>query len=167
MRRPGTCEEGAAAPARDQRGAAAAELALFLPLLVLVLLGAIDFGRFAYAAITVSNAARAGAAYCAYNNCSNSTADDIRRVAREEAWPYLDIPATPTYVEVPVVTSGAGCSVSDPCPGVTSGPGCSSSRPCLRVRVRYPFTTLIPWPGIPSAITVARSAQFVTDILTP
>jgi Flp pilus assembly protein TadG len=43
------------------RAAAAVELALILPLFLLLVLGCIDFGRFAYTFIAVTNAARAGA----------------------------------------------------------------------------------------------------------
>lgn len=42
-------------------GVAATELAIILPLLLLLVLGCVDFGRFAYAYIAVTNAARAGA----------------------------------------------------------------------------------------------------------
>ena len=42
-------------------GAVAVELALILPLLVLIVLGAVDFGRFANTYIAVTNACRAGA----------------------------------------------------------------------------------------------------------
>jgi Flp pilus assembly protein TadG len=44
-----------------RRGAAAVELAIIMPLFLLLILGCIDFGRFAYTFISVTNAARAGA----------------------------------------------------------------------------------------------------------
>src|SRR5438105_4061825 len=53
-------------------GAAAVEFAIVLPVLVTVLLGATDFGRFSYSAIAVANAARAGAAYGSMNSFSSS-----------------------------------------------------------------------------------------------
>jgi Flp pilus assembly protein TadG len=46
---------------RDDRGAAAVEFALVLPVLLLVIFGIIDFGRLLYAKITLSEAAHAGA----------------------------------------------------------------------------------------------------------
>src|SRR5438034_6510408 len=52
---------------------AAVELAILLPVLVLIVLGCIDFGRFAYNYIAVTNAARAGAAYGMMNNYTSST----------------------------------------------------------------------------------------------
>jgi Flp pilus assembly protein TadG len=48
---------------KDEQGQSFVELALTLPVLTVILLGAAEFGRLAYAAIEVSNAARAGVAY--------------------------------------------------------------------------------------------------------
>jgi Flp pilus assembly protein TadG len=44
-----------------RRGAAAIETIMILPVFMLIFMGCIDFGRFAYAFIAVTNAARAGA----------------------------------------------------------------------------------------------------------
>jgi hypothetical protein len=46
---------------RTDRGAAAVELALVLPLLLLILFGTIDFGRLLYTKVELSSAAREGA----------------------------------------------------------------------------------------------------------
>src|SRR5262245_6480058 len=45
-----------------RRGSSATELAIILPLFMTIVLGCVDFGRFAYTYIAVSNAARAAAA---------------------------------------------------------------------------------------------------------
>src|SRR5438477_12753384 len=58
---------------RCRGGAAAMEFALMAPVLVTMVLGCVDFGRFAYNYIAVTNAARAGAAYGAMNNYTSST----------------------------------------------------------------------------------------------
>ena len=47
--------------ARQERGAAAVELAVVLPLLILVILGLIDFGRLFFAQIGLASASREGA----------------------------------------------------------------------------------------------------------
>ncbi len=46
---------------RGERGAAAVEFALVLPVLLLVIFGIIDFGRMLYTKITLTEAAQAGA----------------------------------------------------------------------------------------------------------
>src|SRR6516165_8835479 len=56
-----------------RRGATAAEMALILPLFVMLILGCVDFGRFAYTYIAVSNAARAGASWAMMNPPDNMT----------------------------------------------------------------------------------------------
>src|SRR5215471_6985245 len=53
--------------ARSQGGQALVEMAFVVPILVLLMIGVIEIGRYAYIAILVSNAARAGAAYGAQN----------------------------------------------------------------------------------------------------
>jgi len=49
------------------RGQALVEVALTLPLLLLLILGAMDFGRMFYTKIILTNAAREGANYLARN----------------------------------------------------------------------------------------------------
>src|SRR5262245_891306 len=80
-------------PNGGRRGAAAAELAIILPLLVTVVLAAVDFGRFASAYIALTNAARAGAAYGMMNNYTASTLAGwqagITQAARDEISPQV------------------------------------------------------------------------------
>lgn len=60
---------------RPERGAVAVEMAIVLPLLLLVLGGVIDFGRLFMAEIMVTNAAREGARMTAmgYNSTDTQT----------------------------------------------------------------------------------------------
>ena len=137
---------------RGQRAASAVEFALVLPLLVTILLGAIDFGRFAFSAITVANAARTGAAVCQHASSCNLTDAQIKTIVRNEALPYLDLDDTlPT---VAVTVDKDACGASPP-----------SLSPCVEVRVAYQFQTLIPWPGIPADVWIARSARIPRGIV--
>lgn len=52
---------------RSQAGQALVELAFVLPILILLVIGVIEIGRYLYIGILVSNAARAGAAYGSQN----------------------------------------------------------------------------------------------------
>jgi Flp pilus assembly protein TadG len=52
---------------RSQGGQAMVELAVAIPLLMIVIVGAVDFGTACYISIEVTNAARAGAQYGAQN----------------------------------------------------------------------------------------------------
>ena len=46
-----------------EKGQTVVEVAIVLPILLVILLGIIDFGRVFYAAVTISNASRVGARY--------------------------------------------------------------------------------------------------------
>ena len=68
IRRPGRAafllrraRASASSPRSRSRGQALVELALVTPVLLVLLLGAVDLGRLFYARITVTNAAREGA----------------------------------------------------------------------------------------------------------
>src|SRR3984893_12619093 len=63
---------------KGERGQSLVELAFVLPLLLLLLVGIIEIGRFAYYSILVANAARAGVQYGAQ---SLATAADIAGIS--------------------------------------------------------------------------------------
>lgn len=64
-----------AAHSRSQHGLALVEFALALPLLMMLLIGLIEVGRYAYFTIEVANAAHAGAQYASIS--PNATATSI------------------------------------------------------------------------------------------
>src|ERR1700722_1435341 len=88
---------------RSDVGQAFIELALILPVLVLLIIGAAELGRLAYASIEVSNSARAGVAYGAQNHITASDTTGIQVAARNDS---TDIASTAT----PVVTLSCSCS---------------------------------------------------------
>src|SRR6266849_1197925 len=59
-------------PARQ--GTAAVEFAIILPVVMVLVLGCIDFGRFPHSYIAVTNAARAGAGFGSVNPYTTATA---------------------------------------------------------------------------------------------
>lgn len=56
---------------REERGAVAVEMALLMPILVLLLLGIMEFGRAYNAQVTLTNAAREGVRVMAIKNVEN------------------------------------------------------------------------------------------------
>ena len=70
---------------RNERGAAAVEFALVVPLLVLLLMGIAEFGRAYYLQTTLSGAAREGARAMALRN----DAGQARTAARNAASPLV------------------------------------------------------------------------------
>ena len=135
-------------------GAATVELALIIPVLVLIMLGLLDMGRIFYGAITVVSAARAGVAY---GSMSAVHADDI---------PAMVTSATNDAVDVNGLTFSAlkRCECPDETPPAVA---CTVNvcmdgtnvRIYVETTVTGTFTTTLPYPGIPSSITITRTAQ--------
>src|SRR5689334_20807673 len=66
---------------RAESGQSLVELAVLVPLLVLLLMGVIELGRYAQIAILVGNAARAGAAYGAQSLAQSADPTGIKTAA--------------------------------------------------------------------------------------
>jgi Flp pilus assembly protein TadG len=113
------------------RGAAAVEFALLLPLLLLIIFGLIDFGRALNAQITLTQAAREGARLDALGSYTSSQI--CTRV--ETAATGLNL----TCSNVTVEYSLSGSTSAGVCPaGAAVGGGDGV------VQVSYPFTFITP-----------------------
>jgi Flp pilus assembly protein TadG len=140
---------------RDDIGQAFVELALVLPIFILLLVGAAEIGRLVYASIEVSNAARSGVAYGSQNHITASDTANIQLAATSEA-PNI------TSLATPVVTLSCSCSngVSITC--ANAGPTCVSPAHIIeyvQVQTSAPVNTLFHYPGIPSSITLRGFAK--------
>lgn len=124
----------------QRRGVAALELAIILPLLITIVLGCVDFGRFAYTYIAVTNAARAGAGFGSVHSYTFSPESTwvaaVRQAAIDEMCgssadntPLFD--ASKVTIATPVVTTDSG------------------GQQRVRLTVSYPFEMLIQTPFLP------------------
>jgi len=112
---------------RGQRGQALVEMALTLPLLLLVLIGMMEFGLIFNQQLTLTEAAREGARTVALGG---SFADGTTRVSNFLPEPYRD--AVVTYHNVSDAVIGAKPAAKDP----------------VRVRVTRPYTAFTPLIGV-------------------
>jgi Flp pilus assembly protein TadG len=128
-----------------RRGAAVVELAVLLSLLGLITVGCVDFGRFAYSYIAVTNAARAGAAYGIMNNYTSFTLG---------AWKAGIVKAA--RAEMPQLTDG---NLTVPTPSTGNGLVEANGLRRVHVAASYQFQTLIPWPGLPTNPTISRAVE--------
>ena len=78
-------------------GQSMVELALFLPIITMLMLGAIDLGRVFHAKITIANASRTAAVYAVNHRVRNNYASDtaattaVKQIAVNEAAPAVTL----------------------------------------------------------------------------
>jgi Flp pilus assembly protein TadG len=138
-----------AAIAREE-GSSILEVALAAPLLLLMLVGAIDIGRAYFYSIEVSSAAEAGALYGAQNP---NDLTGMESAARLDASGITQI----------VPTSSNGCECSD---GTSASAACTSAPICsanivsyVEVDTAYTYTPFLHVPGIQSSFPLTARAR--------
>jgi len=141
---------------RDEHGASLVELALLLPIFLVLVFGAVDFGRAFYLSTELSGAVHAAAVYGAQNPTDITGMQDTAQFDAPDV-PGLSV-GTPTY----------GCECAD---GTLFSASCatslkSSSCPNnlnvvdrVNVTVTATYKPLFPWPGIPSSMSLSSSAS--------
>lgn len=136
---------------KKRQGSVAIELALTAPLLLLMLIGAADFARVFYHAVTLANAAGTGVFYGAQNNIHSGEFTQMQQVAQTDAKDLGTIAAVAgRYCDCPNGTK-VDC-VSGSCP--TYGP----PRVYVSTQTKEAFSPLVGWTGIPNPVTVGRTA---------
>ena len=131
-------------------GQAIVEMAIVLPVLLLLFVGVVDFGRVYYTTMTVAHAARAGAQYGAQNNATSSDTAGIMQAGLAAAG------------DVPGVTVGARqfcqCESGATVDCILDPTTCPEGVPQVYVEVTADkvFTTILNYPGIPSTSDVTR-----------
>jgi Flp pilus assembly protein TadG len=132
------------------------EIALMFPIFLVMLVGAAEFGRLAYAAIEVANAARAGAAYGAQSHITASNYTGMQLAATQDAPNITGITAT--------ATNFCACSSapSTPVSCATVLNSCSiapmHSLEYVQVNTAASIGPLFNYPGIPHTFTLTGHA---------
>ena len=139
-----------AAAIRCRRGVGTIELALMAPVVALILIGALDFGRMAMERSAVGAAARAGALYAALND--GSTADavtaaaiggagDAQRQRSVESRYFCICPSSGEWI------CGLVCQEA------------VMPRRFSEVTVSATIATLLPYPGIRSPLPISHTVR--------
>ena len=96
---------------RREKGQSLTELALILPLLLIILAGVLDLGRLYYSYVAVTDAAAEGAAYAAIHP-EESSRDEVYLRAQEASRGLVQIDSGMVDVDCPSVVSGAPVTVT-------------------------------------------------------
>jgi Flp pilus assembly protein TadG len=147
----------------SERGQSLLEVALITPLLLVLALGVIEVGRYAYIAILVGNAARAGAAYGAQSLPQSVDTTGIETAADN------DFQSNGQTVSSLAVTSSTSCGCDSA--GTIAAAGCATATnptagTCtaghwvvmVSVTASGTFNSLFNFPGIPTSMSVSRTS---------
>ena len=155
---------------KGKHGAALVEFALMLPLLFMLTMGATDFGRIFFHAITLANAAGTAVFYGAQGNAYAAQPSVMEQRAVEDAGNLTGVSASASrFCECP--PAGEADFTSDPTvvdctlaatPGTCTDGAYGLPRVYVRTDVSETFSTLAPYPGIlPSGSTVVGRDGFM------
>ncbi len=129
------------------------ELALMLPVLVLLLLIALDFARMFNMSMAVTDAARAGAQWGAQNRASAANTLGMEQAACSSMVDYPCSPGTDTTALTFCQCAGSTGTISCTSPG-----GCVNVLNFVTVTATTTFSTVMPYPGLPSSVPLTATA---------
>jgi len=134
-----------------ESGQALVELSVGLSLLVLILLGAIEFGQVAYTSIEVANAAKAGVQYGAQNYSTALDSTGIQNAVSAAAPDLSGISANIGY----------SCVCSDGSSSTCLNTDCSGSHleETVTVSTQYTVQPMIRMPAFASSFTLKGQAS--------
>lgn len=165
---------------QDNRGSALVELALTTPLFLFLIAGSIEFGRVAYYAIEVANAARAGASYGSVNVGNADQTASIEQAAKNDApdLPVMNATATSACVCETVThnTDGTSTQSFNPSSGTASCTTSTTISSCteddsvatqyvikyVSVSTSASINRIFSFAGLPRTYTVYGSSQLRT-----
>jgi Flp pilus assembly protein TadG len=135
---------------RPSRGQASVELALSVPLLILLLLVVVEAGRICLIAISLASAARAGVQYGAQSLTTVSDNVGIQSAAAADA------PNLPSMI----ATGGHFCKCADGTASTCLATDCATSHRVVYVKTdtSATYTPLLTWPGMPITMTLTGKA---------
>jgi Flp pilus assembly protein TadG len=130
--------KGRASPV-EASGQSMTEIAVLAPLLMLILLGALDLGRVFFAYVAITNASREGARYGMTNSTDSNYINDIAGAATREAGGVLVFSGPNANSTIDVECAAPGSNPTN----AASYRSCTSTAPqpggSVQVTVSYPF----------------------------
>ncbi len=124
---------------------------MVFPVLVLLIIGVVDYGRAYFTSVTVANAARAGAEYGAQDPATSQDTAGMKSFA------LLDGAEAAGTLRV---SARYYCECSKAAHACTACAGGEAPDVYVEVTARDTLTTLLPYPGLPNRIPIVRKATF-------
>ena len=137
---------------RSEYGGAMVELAVVLPVLILIAIGVMDYGRVFFTSIAVANAARAGAEWGTAQTGNYANQTSIQNFAKYDGAEAGAI----------TVTSSTTCKCGNAtvtCAGSTCA-GYGVPRVYVAVTATKKVGLILRYPGLPDTVTITRTATF-------
>jgi Flp pilus assembly protein TadG len=138
----------------DRSGAAAVELALLLPTMVMLVIGMVDVGALAYQQMQVTAAAHAGALWALQNATSGGNVNLTSVSAAVTGSTGLTVTADPAPTRFTACVSGGAVTA-------TTGSSCASGgtpRWYVQVNAQASVSPIIAWATITTPTTLKATA---------
>jgi Flp pilus assembly protein TadG len=133
-----------------ESGNSLVEMAVVISFLLIMALGTTDFARVFYAAIELNDAARAGAQYGSQSVATAGDSTGMINAAKANAPDLTGVTATASLCSCATGSSVTACSTNY----CTNNPNANF----LTVKTGVAFSTVAPYPGIPSSLTLSGKA---------
>jgi len=150
---------------RSDIGQSFVELALVMPIFVVLLVGAAEFGRLAYVAIEVSNAARAGVAYGAQSHITAANLAGMELAATNDGSNVVGLAGAcaGSSVNGLCAVASQSCTCSDGTVITCANAGTTCVSPAriiesVQVTTSAVVDPLIYLPGLPRSYTLGGQA---------
>jgi Flp pilus assembly protein TadG len=142
---------------RDDRGVAAVEYALMVPLLSVLLVGITDYGMFIHQKMKLDDLARECVLYVFHGGDSANMQTAV--IQESDIYKAVDsTQGTVTYTLTQVCECSNGSSVN--CSTTGTCPATDYKRTFYEATVTATYTTILPWPGIaPASKTMSGYAR--------
>jgi Flp pilus assembly protein TadG len=137
-------------PGRLKRGQSAVELALAVPVLVLLLVVGSDYSRIFYVSVGVNSAARAGAQYGSQTVITAADSTGMIAAAKTDGANLANLTATASQCTCASSTTVTACPTSY-CTNAPQGT-------FVEVDTQSVFKTILNYPGIPTSTTLSGKA---------
>jgi Flp pilus assembly protein TadG len=137
---------------RGEEGGALVEASLTLPLLFMLVLGAVEFSRVAYTSLEVVSAAKAGVAYGSQNGGTSGDTAGITMAATTDA---ANVPG----LTVSSISSSYACSNGAASTGLNTDCSTSHIVQTVTVKTQVQLDPIIHVPGTPQTYTIKGEAS--------